>query len=514
MYNNEEDKKDIPVGNQENNNINNDFTEEFDNSTSHNDETQNYSEGNTYPNNYQQDDQYYNNSNNVNNNNFDNGQYNNNYDNSQYNNGQYNNNSGNDNGQYMNNNNNNYNYTQNEEKKKPKKAKKNRTPGRGKRFAKTLSLVAGTIIIAFAGGMVGGYLAKDKNTSNTTTTQVDPSKVAASEFLSNKEDGTLTVAQAIEKVKPAVVTISTTTIVNNSSSDFSSIFGGNSGQQVEEGIGSGFIISDDGYIITNYHVVEGSTNVKVLLSTGDEVGGKVVNYDEEKDIAMVKLDDASKIPGVATLGDSDALYAGEEVIAIGTPLSTDYSATCTKGIISAVNRNVQTSTGITMNLIQTDAAINPGNSGGPLINTKGEVIGINNMKIVDSEVEGIGFSIPINEAADRIETLSKPIITLGISVIEITDDLAKQNDLPKGLYVQDVTDFSSAQKAGMKIGDVIVKFDGKSIETRSDLTEAKSKKNVGDKVEVVVSRNGKEVKLNMTLESGSTSSSSSSNSNK
>ena len=413
----------------------------------------------------------------------------------------------------MNNNNNNYsyNYAQNDKKKK-NKVKKQRVPGRGKKLAKILSLVAGTVIIAFAGGMVGGYLAKNKNASNNTTKQIDPAKVAASEFLSSKNDGTLTVAQAIEKVKPAVVTISTTTIVNNSASDFSSIFGGNSGQQVEEGIGSGFIIND-GYILTNYHVVEGSTNVKVLLSTGKEVGGKVVNYDEDKDIAMVKLDDGTKVPGVATLGDSDALYAGEEVIAIGTPLSTDYSATCTKGIISAVNRNVQTSTGITMNLIQTDAAINPGNSGGPLINTKGEVIGINNMKIVDSEVEGIGFSIPINEAADRIETLSKPIITLGITVIEITDDLSKQNDLPKGLYVQDVTDFSSAQKAGIKIGDVIVKFDGKKIETRSDLTEAKAKKNVGDKVQVVVSRNGKEVTLDMILQSGSTSSNNSSSRN-
>ena len=495
MYDDDKNKKGIPEENK--GSINNDYTQQYDNDgTSQYNETEN----NTYPNSYQQDDQYYNRTNNVN------GNYN------QYDNNNYRSNSSfNEN---MNNNNNNYsyNYAQNDKKKK-NKVKKQRVPGRGKKLAKILSLVAGTVIIAFAGGMVGGYLAKNKNASNNTTKQIDPAKVAASEFLSSKNDGTLTVAQAIEKVKPAVVTISTTTIVNNSASDFSSIFGGNSGQQVEEGIGSGFIISDDGYILTNYHVVEGSTNVKVLLSTGKEVGGKVVNYDEDKDIAMVKLDDGTKVPGVATLGDSDALYAGEEVIAIGTPLSTDYSATCTKGIISAVNRNVQTSTGITMNLIQTDAAINPGNSGGPLINTKGEVIGINNMKIVDSEVEGIGFSIPINEAADRIETLSKPIITLGITVIEITDDLSKQNDLPKGLYVQDVTDFSSAQKAGIKIGDVIVKFDGKKIETRSDLTEAKAKKNVGDKVQVVVSRNGKEVTLDMILQSGSTSSNNSSSRN-
>ena len=153
-----------------------------------------------------------------------------------------------------------------------------------------------------------------------------------------------------------------------------------------------------------------------------------------------------------------------------------------------------------MNLIQTDAAINPGNSGGPLINSNGEVIGINSMKLVTTEVEGIGFAIPIKEAADRIDTLSKPIITLGISVMEINDELSKQNDLPVGLLVKDVTDFSAAQKAGMKIYDVITEFDGKSIKTVDDLSKAKEDKEIGDKVKVKVYRNDKEVELEMTLE--------------
>lgn len=397
--------------------------------------------------------------------------------------------------------------------KKLKKQNKEKKPrsGKGKKIAKGFGLVAAFVIISFSGGLVGGYLASDKTSSSPTSTKktINAANVAASEFLSSSNSsssGTLTIAEAIEKVKPAVVTISTKTIVNNSNSS-SSIFGNNndgssnSGTTVEEGIGSGFIINKEGYILTNYHVVEGSTQVKVLLSTGKEVGAKVVNYDTKKDIAMVKLDDGVTVPGVAELGDSDALYAGEEVVAIGTPLSTEFSATCTKGIISAINRNVETDSGVTMNLIQTDAAINPGNSGGPLINTKGQVIGINNMKLVTTEVEGIGFAIPINEAADRISTLSKPIITLGITVVEVTDKLAKQNDLPKGLYINDVTDFSAAQKAGIKIGDVITSFDGTKIQTVDDLSQAKAKKSVGDKVKVIVVRNDKEVELEVTLQS-------------
>ncbi|MBU5487930.1 trypsin-like peptidase domain-containing protein [Clostridium sp. MSJ-8] len=388
-------------------------------------------------------------------------------------------------------------------KKKPKakKVKIKKSNGKSKKVAKTCAAVAGVVIIAFGGGIIGGYLANTKaassNGTNTTKT-VSASDYAPAEFLNSSTDNdstTLTAAEAIEKVKPAVVTISTKTIVSSSNSIFSS------GQQEEqEGIGSGFIINEEGYILTNYHVVEGSTEVKVLLSTGEEVDATVVNYDEEKDIAMVKLADGTKVPGVAELGNSDAVYAGEEVIAIGTPLSKEFSATSTKGIVSAVNRDVETDTGTTMNLIQTDAAINPGNSGGPLINTKGQVIGINSMKIVVTEVEGIGFAIPINEASDRIETLSKPIITLGISIIEITDDLAKKNDLPLGLYVQDVTDFSAAQKAGIKIGDVITEFNGTRIKTADDLSTEKEKLNVGDTVKVVVERNDKEVTLEMTLE--------------
>ena len=420
--------------------------------------------------NYQQDDQYYGNFNTS-----------------------YSSNTNNDNmGNYSNKDNSDnmsegYNAKNSENKKVKSKNKKNN----GKKVAKIFGAVAGTVIIAFSGGLLGGYLA---NKNDTVKKQIDQSSYAAPQFLSSTEDGTLTVSQAIEKVKPAVVTISTKTIVSSRS------YYGQSQESVQEGIGSGFIINEDGYILTNYHVISGANEVKVLLSTGEEVDAKVVNYDAEKDIAMVKLADGVKVPGVAELGDSDALYAGQEVIAIGTPLSTEFSATSTKGIVSAINRNVETDTGVTMNLIQTDAAINPGNSGGPLINSKGQVIGINSMKLVTTEVEGIGFSIPINEAKDRIETLSKPIITLGISVMKIDEETAKKNDLTVGLLVKDVTDFSPAQKAGIKIYDVITEFNGKKIETTDDLTKAKEKCSVGDKVKLKVERDGKEVDLEITLE--------------
>lgn len=416
----------------------------------------------SYPRSYQQDDQYYNNQ--------DNNIYRN-YDNEQYNNPGYQ-------------------YTQNKESNIKFKKK------RSSKVIKVVSAVAGVVLIAFSGGLVGGYIANNNNSTNggTVTKIIDPSAIAA-DFLSSDEkngESTLTIAEAINKVAPSVVTISTKTEVTSNNPFY--------GNSVSEGIGSGFIIDEEGRIITNYHVIEGATEVNVLLSTGEKVSATVVNYDQEKDIAMIQLEDASKVPGVAELGDSDALYAGQEVIAIGTPLSTEFSATCTKGIISAINRDVETDTGITMNLIQTDAAINPGNSGGPLINSKGQVIGINSMKLVTTEVEGIGFAIPINEAADRIERLSKKIITLGITILQVTDEISEKTGYPLGLYVSDVSNFSCAQKGGLKIGDVITSFNGDKVETADSLSEAKSKCEVGDTVKVNILRDNKEETLEITLE--------------
>ena len=352
--------------------------------------------------------------------------------------------------------------------------------------SKIIGGIAIGIAIAITGGVTGGAITYNVMRRNGNV--VESKSYAPPEFASST-DGALSATEAFEKVKPAVVTISTKGIQT---------FNGFFSQEVS-GIGSGFIINEEGYILTNYHVIEGAKEVTVLLSDGREVKAKVVNYDQAKDMAMIKLEDGTKVPGVAELGDSDALYPGEDVIAIGTPLSKDFAQTITKGVVSSVSRDLESGNGTVMNVIQTDTAINPGNSGGPLVNTKGQVIGINSMKLAQDNVEGMGFAIPINEARDRIDGLSKQIITIGIRVREVNEELAKQNEIPEGLYVKDVEEYSSAERAGIKIGDVIVKFDGKRIKTFDELNEIKNKKNIGDTVEVVVDRRGKEKTLTLEL---------------
>ncbi|MBD7915148.1 trypsin-like peptidase domain-containing protein [Clostridium sp. Sa3CUN1] len=351
----------------------------------------------------------------------------------------------------------------------------------------TFKIIALALIAGLIGGAIGSgsvyYLTKNNQSGNRVIT--------ANPQTFSTDSEALTASEAFDKVAPAVVIVSVSGVI-----DYSGII-----PQETEGIGSGFIINEEGYILTNYHVIEGAKEVTVTLSDGNEVKAKVVNYDSNRDVAMLKIsDDTVKVPAVAELGDSDALKPGEQVIAIGTPLSKEFNQTVTSGIVSAVNRNVETSSGQQVNLIQTDAAINPGNSGGPLVNTKGEVVGINNMKIASDSVEGIGFSIPINEIKDRIEALSKPILNLGISIREITSDLSKQLKLEEGLYIVEVTEFSPAEKAGLKGGDLIVKFDGKRIKTFEELKEIRDTKEEGDVVSVEVIRNGETKTFNVQLE--------------
>lgn len=299
----------------------------------------------------------------------------------------------------------------------------------------------------------------------------------------------LTTTEAFERVAPAVVVVSNKSIKE---------YGGIIPNKEVEGIGSGFIINDEGYILTNYHVIEGANEVTVTLSDKREVKAKVVNYDKDQDIAMLKIIEDIKVPAVVELGDSTALRPGEELIAIGTPLSKEFSQTVTKGIVSAVNRTVETSEGVKLNLIQTDTPINPGNSGGPLVNNKGQVVGINTLKL-SGEVEGMGFAIPISEVEGKIEILSKPIIQLGITVREIDETMAKQYDLEQGLYIVDVSEFSSAEKAGLRPGDLITKFDGQRIKTFGELKSIKDTKSIGDTVKVEIVRDKKEKTVDLTL---------------
>ena len=350
-------------------------------------------------------------------------------------------------------------------------------------FNKTIAAV---IVCTLCSGFIGSgvtYLALKDNLKETKTINVNPSKF-------DTKSEALSATEAYNKVAPAAVVVSTKSVTQ----------GYFMHTQEVEGIGSGFIINEEGYILTNYHVVKGAQEISVTLSNDVTTTAQVVNYDENQDVAMIKITDESvKIPATVELGDSDSLQPGEEVIAIGTPLSTELSSTVTKGIISATSRSVAVESGVTMNLIQTDAAINAGNSGGPLVNTKGEVVGINSSKISGEAVEGIGFSIPINDIKDKIESLSKPILNLGISVRTIDEALSKQLNMEQGLYVVEVTEFSSAEKAGLKAGDIIVKADGNRITTFDEFKAVKNGKEEGDEISLEVIRNGESKTINVKL---------------
>lgn len=353
---------------------------------------------------------------------------------------------------------------------------------KGKRTVLIASLI---IIVALLAGVCGSGITYFIMKNNNEIVQSSSNSNDSANF---KEGSKLTTQQAFNKVAPAVVIVSTKGLMQN----------GMFPKEVE-GIGSGFIINKEGYILTNYHVVKGAQEVTVTLSTGKEVKAKVVNYDENQDIAMIKLEGKFEVPAVAELGNSKDVKPGEDVIAIGTPLSKDFAQTVTKGVVSAVGRSVNTETGKQVNLIQTDTAINPGNSGGPLVNSEGKVIGINTLKLAGG-AEGIGFAIPINEVKAKLDVLSKPLLTLGVKVREIDKEMSNEYNLPEGIYVVEVVPFSPAEKAGIKQGDTIVKFAGERVKTLEELNKIKNKMKSGDKVETEVIRDGKKINLTVVLE--------------
>lgn len=319
----------------------------------------------------------------------------------------------------------------------------------------------------------------------------------------NLKDYSNTAIAVANKVLPSIVGITVEYKVN-------SLFGGTSTSQ---GSGSGIIVSSDGYILTNNHVVNSTssssyyqiteaTKVTVKLYNDEtEYEAKIVGSDTQTDLAVIKIEKTGLT--AAQLGDSDSVQVGEFAMAIGNPLGLQSSISC--GIVSAKNREVNDSeTGITYNLIQTDAAINSGNSGGALVNADGNVIGINTLKLSGTGVEGIGFAIPINSTLDVYNELktngkiSRPYI--GIGGIDITEALAKQNNLVIGVYVKTIDNFSAAEKAGLKIGDVIIEADGTKIKTMDELNEIKNKHKVGDKMTLKINRDGKEKEITLTLQ--------------
>lgn len=278
----------------------------------------------------------------------------------------------------------------------------------------------------------------------------------------------------------------------------------------EQGEGSGIIISEDGLVITNNHVIEGATAITVTLPGGKEIPAKLIGADQRSDLAVLKIDKSDFV--VASLGDSSKVQTGELVVAIGNPLGNELAGSITVGVISAVGRSIDID-GRRLNLLQTDAAINPGNSGGALVNSKGEIIGINTIKAVfagtDStgipiSAEGVGFAIPINDARPIIQELIQHgyISRPGIGVMiqkEITENESKYYGVPVGILIGAVTSGGSADKAGIKAGDILIKFNDHPIKAYIDLTDEIKKYKIGDEVNIELWRDNKTIKVKVIL---------------
>ena len=302
----------------------------------------------------------------------------------------------------------------------------------------------------------------------------------------------MTTVDIVKKVSPATVPIS--------------IIGVDDGKETKIGSGTGFIITDDGYIVTNQHVVviadQSVSTYYVTVILPDEespVRAEIVGSDVQTDIAVLKVATDKKLPCV-TMGDSDTLQAGELAIVIGNAMGR-FDDSVTVGVISAPSREINRN-GYFVDIIQTDAAINPGNSGGPLINSFGEVIGITNAKIVTSTSESLGFAIPVNSVKKIIESIinygkvvGRPY--LGVSLQYVADD--SYFGARGGVYVAEIVKNGPADKAGFELGDKVIRFDGVEIKETGDIIRVRDSHKVGDTVEVVVERDGKEVTLNMAI---------------
>lgn len=342
------------------------------------------------------------------------------------------------------------------------------------------SLIGAAAIVFLTAGFF--YLYSERKT-------VPAEEDVKSAFVLTEAAKELTVPEIVKKAKPSVVGIS-------------SRFGESS-----VGTGTGIIMSGDGYIVTNAHVVKNSADtaesVTVVLSDKSEYPAEIVGADSRTDLAVIKINTgAAKLPA-AEFGDSSVLSEGELAVAIGNPLGFELYGSVTSGIISALDRTI-TVDEYTMTLIQTDAAINPGNSGGPLLNSCGQVIGINSSKIISDSAEGLGFAIPITSAKPIIDELMKNGFIsgrprIGISGEDISEDVAIYYDLPQGVYVRFVEKNSAADTAGIRPGDIIVSADGKPIKTMQELNAVKDKFKSGEELAVTVYRAKSRIEIKIIL---------------
>ena len=379
----------------------------------------------------------------------------------------------------------------------PKKKKHHVNGGKVARSAVALVLAA---VMGFAGGYVGSQM----NGSKVVIQQVAPSSSSSSSgsdssiTSASASGSSLTTEQVADLVSPSVVVITTEQVVYSQWSWYGQ-------NQVESGAGSGVVISSDGYILTCAHVVSGASNITVTIGDTD-YPATVVGEDDTSDVAVLKIDATDLTP--ATVGNSDSLAVGESVLAVGNPLG-ELGGTVTSGIVSALNRSVsiQGSSSVnTMSLIQMDASVSPGNSGGGLFNMNGELVGIVNAKSSDSDAEGLGFAIPVNDAVKVAqELLENGYVTgrpyLGISYYAVTDaqTAAQLGVNAYGVYIVEVVKGGPADKSGLQAGDRIVSVDGSEVATQSDLGTLMQNHKAGDTIEITVARGGQMQTVNVTL---------------
>lgn len=371
-----------------------------------------------------------------------------------------------------------------------RKPKKEKAPFLTKKAAAVvLTLCIGaSAVFGFGAGMMTG-----RSNLPTGVTQNDTGVLQTSADAGSSSGSDLSVADIAAKTQDSVVEITTEVVQTNQFM-----------QQVSgEAAGSGVIISEDGYIVTNNHVVEDGTSYTVRTKDGTSYDAALIGRDPQTDLAVLKIEAAGLTP--VTFGDSDAIAVGDTTVAIGNPLGT-LGGTVTDGIVSATNREINLGNGA-MNLIQTNAAINPGNSGGGLFNGQGELIGIVVAKSGGTNVEGLGYAIPVNEAKDVVDELIENgyvtgRISIGVSVLDVSDvQTAMSYGLSgTGVYVAQVTEGSAAEKLGIQAGDRIVSLDGREIATSSDLEKVIDSHSVGDTVEITIERSGRTASTNITFE--------------
>lgn len=370
----------------------------------------------------------------------------------------------------------------------------------------TLGLIATIVLATLGGGIAGGaaawYVAQQQPTASaptgSTATNVRYQQPGAA------ADSSIS---AVNQAGKAVVTV-INTLGNSAAAQQNpfGLFGPTSPQVPAQASGSGVIISDKGYIVTNNHVIDGAQKLQVIFADGSRHDATLVGADAFTDLAVIQVKD--QVPAVAQLGDSDALEPGQRVYAIGSPLG-DFKNSVTEGIVSALHRSISDSNVYREDLIQTDAAINHGNSGGPLIDVNGQVIGINTLVVrsgsAGDQAEGLGFAIPsatVKQVSDKLIQFGKvdrPY--LGIQYAQLTPDIAAQLDVQQtsGALIRQVEANGPAAKAGLQQGDIVTAINGDAIDENTTLTDLILKHGVGDKVSLTVQRDGKQLTIEVTL---------------